>query len=139
MIWMGDSGILSRYCRTWIRVAQFRLVAGRIATRDPNRLRTSTPLVGSTCRDSIYVDFRYARRSVSGHRRRGRVLLDEVLPLQLGPELRRDRRLHGAHIGEDLRLGMRADDAPERQRNSQRNLVERRTIYWMITAERPKL
>jgi len=31
------------------------------------------------------------------------------------------------------------DDAPERQRNSQRNLVERRTIYWMITAERPKL
>jgi len=32
-----------------------------------------------------------------------------------------------------------ADDAPERQRNSQRNLVEGRTIYWMITAERPKL
>ena len=31
------------------------------------------------------------------------------------------------------------DDAPERQRNSQRNLVEGRTIYWMITAERPKL
>jgi len=31
------------------------------------------------------------------------------------------------------------DDALERQRNSQRNLVERRTIYWMITAERPKL
>src|SRR5262245_17912248 len=31
------------------------------------------------------------------------------------------------------------DDAPERQRNSQRNLVERRTIYWMITAGRPKL
>jgi ubiquinone/menaquinone biosynthesis C-methylase UbiE len=31
------------------------------------------------------------------------------------------------------------DDAPERQRNSQRNLVERRTIYWMIAAERPKL
>ena len=31
------------------------------------------------------------------------------------------------------------DDAPERQRNSQRNLIERRTIYWMITAERPKL
>src|SRR5262249_23268731 len=30
------------------------------------------------------------------------------------------------------------DDAPERQRNSQRNLIERRTIYWMITAERPK-
>ena len=31
------------------------------------------------------------------------------------------------------------DDAPERQRNSQRNLVEGRTIYWMITAERPRL
>jgi hypothetical protein len=31
------------------------------------------------------------------------------------------------------------DDAPERQRNSQRNLIERRTIFWMITAERPKL
>ena len=31
------------------------------------------------------------------------------------------------------------DDAPERQRNSQRNLVEKWTIYWMITAERPKL
>jgi len=31
------------------------------------------------------------------------------------------------------------DDAPERQRNSQRNLVEERTIFWMITAERPKL
>jgi sarcosine/dimethylglycine N-methyltransferase len=31
------------------------------------------------------------------------------------------------------------DDAPERQRNSQRNLVEGRTIFWMITAERPKL
>jgi len=43
-------------------------------------------------------------------RGRGRVLLDEVLPLQFGPKLRRDRRLHGAHIGEDLRLGMRADD-----------------------------
>jgi hypothetical protein len=25
------------------------------------------------------------------------------------------------------------DDAPERQRNSQRNLIERRTIFWMIT------
>src|SRR5262245_27025278 len=31
------------------------------------------------------------------------------------------------------------DDAPERQRNSQRNLIEGRTIYWMITAERRKL
>jgi ubiquinone/menaquinone biosynthesis C-methylase UbiE len=31
------------------------------------------------------------------------------------------------------------DDEPERQRNSQRNLIERRTIFWMITAERPKL
>jgi sarcosine/dimethylglycine N-methyltransferase len=31
------------------------------------------------------------------------------------------------------------DDAPERQRNSQRNLIEQRTIFWMITAERPKL
>jgi hypothetical protein len=31
------------------------------------------------------------------------------------------------------------DDAPERQRNSQRNLIEGRTIYWMITAERPTL
>jgi hypothetical protein len=31
------------------------------------------------------------------------------------------------------------DDAPERQRNSQRNLMEGRTIFWMITAERPKL
>ena len=27
------------------------------------------------------------------------------------------------------------DDVPERQRNSQRNLIKRRTIYWMITAE----
>ena len=31
------------------------------------------------------------------------------------------------------------DDAPERQRNSRRTLIEGRTIYWMITAERPKL
>ena len=31
------------------------------------------------------------------------------------------------------------DDAPETQRNSQRNLTEDRTIFWMITAERPKL
>jgi SAM-dependent methyltransferase len=31
------------------------------------------------------------------------------------------------------------DDAPDRQRNSQRNLIERRIIFWMITAERPKL
>jgi hypothetical protein len=30
-------------------------------------------------------------------------------------------------------------DMQERQRNSQRNLIERRNIYWMITAERPKL
>ena len=37
-------------------------------------------------------------------------MLDKVLPLQLGPKLRRDRRLHGAHVGEDLRLGMRADN-----------------------------
>jgi len=31
------------------------------------------------------------------------------------------------------------EDAPERQRNSQRNLIEGRTIFWMITAVRPKL
>jgi ubiquinone/menaquinone biosynthesis C-methylase UbiE len=31
------------------------------------------------------------------------------------------------------------DNAPERQRNSQRNLIEGRTIFWMITAERLKL
>ena len=31
------------------------------------------------------------------------------------------------------------DDAPERQSNSRRNLTEGRIIYWMITAERPKL
>jgi sarcosine/dimethylglycine N-methyltransferase len=31
------------------------------------------------------------------------------------------------------------EDAPERQRNTQRNLIEGRLIYWMITAERPKL
>jgi hypothetical protein len=30
------------------------------------------------------------------------------------------------------------DDA-ERQRNSQRNLIEGRTIFWVSTAERPKL
>jgi SAM-dependent methyltransferase len=29
------------------------------------------------------------------------------------------------------------DDTHERQRNTQRNLIERRIIYWMITAERP--
>jgi len=29
------------------------------------------------------------------------------------------------------------EDVPERQRNGQRNLIERRIIYWMITAERP--
>jgi SAM-dependent methyltransferase len=28
-------------------------------------------------------------------------------------------------------------DAPERQRNSKRNLLEKRIIYWMITAQRP--
>jgi SAM-dependent methyltransferase len=31
------------------------------------------------------------------------------------------------------------DDTPERQRNTIRNLTERRIIYWMITAERPKV
>jgi SAM-dependent methyltransferase len=31
------------------------------------------------------------------------------------------------------------DGASDRQRNSQRNLIERRIIYWMITAERPKM
>jgi hypothetical protein len=36
------------------------------------------------------------------------------------------------------KLTNRVDDAPERQRNSQRNLIEGRTIYWMITAD-PKL
>ncbi len=46
----------------------------------------------------------------SGRRRRGRVLLDEVLPLQLDPKLRRDRRPHGCHIGDYLRLGMRTDE-----------------------------
>ena len=30
------------------------------------------------------------------------------------------------------------DDIPERQRNSRRNLMENRIIYWMITAERPQ-
>lgn len=29
------------------------------------------------------------------------------------------------------------EDAPERQRNSQRNLAEKRIVYWVITAERP--
>jgi SAM-dependent methyltransferase len=29
------------------------------------------------------------------------------------------------------------DDTPERVRNGQRNLIEKRIIYWMITAERP--
>jgi len=29
------------------------------------------------------------------------------------------------------------EDLPERKRNGQRNLIERRIIYWMITAERP--
>jgi SAM-dependent methyltransferase len=29
------------------------------------------------------------------------------------------------------------EDAPERQRNAQRNLIQRRIIYWMIVAERP--
>ena len=47
-------------------------------------------------------------------RRRRRVLIDEVLPLQLGPELRRNRRLHGAHIGKDLRLGMQEFMSPFR-------------------------
>jgi sarcosine/dimethylglycine N-methyltransferase len=31
------------------------------------------------------------------------------------------------------------DDMPERQANTRRNLSEGRLIYWMITAERPKL
>ena len=30
------------------------------------------------------------------------------------------------------------EDIPERQRNSRRNLMEKRIIYWMITAERPQ-
>lgn len=29
------------------------------------------------------------------------------------------------------------EDSPERQKNSQRNLIEKRTNYWMVTAERP--
>ena len=58
------------------------------------------------------------------NRRRGRVLFDEVLPLKLGPKLRRDCRLHGTHIGEDLRLGMRADD----QRH--RNVWRGRELNW---------
>jgi hypothetical protein len=31
------------------------------------------------------------------------------------------------------------EDMPQRQANSRRNLMEERLIYWMITAERPKL
>ena len=31
------------------------------------------------------------------------------------------------------------EDMTERQANTRRNLIEGRLIYWMITAERPKL
>jgi hypothetical protein len=37
------------------------------------------------------------------------------------------------------RLVFGDEEMPERQRNSLRNLIEGRIIYWMITAERPKL
>jgi hypothetical protein len=30
------------------------------------------------------------------------------------------------------------DDIAERQRNAQRNLIEQRIVYWMITTERPE-
>src|SRR6476620_6608741 len=53
--------------------------------------------------------FRFNRRK-SSRRWRGRVLFDKVLPLQFGPKLRRDRRLHRSHIGKDLRRGTCADD-----------------------------
>jgi hypothetical protein len=48
---------------------------------------------------AISVDLRalgqgFLQRLASGHHRGKRVLLDEVLPLQLGPKLRRDCRLH---------------------------------------------
>src|SRR5882762_2274227 len=39
-----------------------------------------------------------------------RVLLDEPLSLQLGPELRRNPRLHRGHVGEDLFFTPRPDD-----------------------------
>ena len=37
-------------------------------------------------------------------------------------------------LANDLVFG---EDAPERQRNSQRNLMEKRIIYWVTTAVRP--
>jgi hypothetical protein len=40
----------------------------------------------------------------------GRVPLDQVLPLELGPESLRNRGLHRGGVRERLRFGMRSDD-----------------------------
>jgi hypothetical protein len=39
-----------------------------------------------------------------------RVVLYELLPLQLGPETRRNRRLHRGYVGEDLVFAARTYD-----------------------------
>ena len=55
-----------------------------------------------------------------------------VLPRQHGPDLR-----PGVLIFRFQIIVLITDAAPERRRNGESNLIEKRIIYWMITAERP--
>jgi sarcosine/dimethylglycine N-methyltransferase len=51
--------------------------------------------------------------------------------------LERAKQMEGTSPGKLTAGLIWGEDAPQRQRNLQRNLMEKRVIYWMITAERP--
>jgi sarcosine/dimethylglycine N-methyltransferase len=51
--------------------------------------------------------------------------------------LERAKQMEGTSPGKLTAGLVWGEDAPQRQRNLQRNLMEKRAIYWMITAERP--
>lgn len=55
----------------------------------------------------------------------GDVLIERSKPARAAPP---------SKLADELVFG---EDVPERKRNGQRNLAEKRIIYWMITAERP--
>src|SRR5438270_5544963 len=55
--------------------------------------------------------------------RRWRVLLDECLPLQLGPEIRGYGRLHRGHIGEELLFAARTEDRKSTRLNSSHSQI----------------
>lgn len=51
--------------------------------------------------------------------------------------VQRAKQMEGAPPNKLANYLVFGEDFPERQRNTQRNLMEKRIIYWMITAERP--